>query len=160
VVIDPALLAEEARNRLTLDDPVVRLNPAEDQVVQLTSWLWLEGGWAEQSASASAGPVTSTVTATPQRVRWSMGDGEEVVCDGPGTPYEPRFADTPAATDCSYTYRHSSAGQPGDAYPVTVTVEYGLTWAAAGAPGGGDLGVVEQSSTLPVRVSELQALVQ
>lgn len=160
VIIDPAALAQQAENELVLAEPEVRLNPAEDQIAQLASWLWLEGGWAEQSASASAGPVTSTVTATPQRVRWSMGNGDEVVCGGPGTPYEPRFAATPEATDCSYTYRHSSAGQPGDAYPVTVTVEYDLTWAAVGAPGGGDLGVAEQSATLPVRVSELQALVQ
>lgn len=160
VIIDPAALAQQAENALVLVEPEVRLNPAEDQIAQLASWLWLEGGWGEQSASASAGPVTSTVTATPQRVRWSMGNGDEVLCGGPGTPYESRFAATPEATDCSYTYRHSSAGQPGDAYPVTATVEYALTWVAVGAPGGGDLGVVEQSATVSVRVSELQALVQ
>lgn len=160
VIIDPAALAQQAENELVLAEPAVRLNPAEDQIAQLASWLWLEGGWAEQSASASAGPVTSTVTATPQRVRWSMGNGDEVVCGGPGTPYEPRFAATPEASNCSYTYQHSSAGQPGDAYPVTATVEYALTWLAVGAAGGGDLGVVEQSTTVPVRVSELQALVQ
>lgn len=160
VVIDPAVLAEQARDSLILATPVVRLSPTGDQIAQLASWLWLDSGWAEQSASASAGPVTSTVTATPKRVRWAMGNGDEVSCAGPGKPYEPRFAGTPAATNCSYTYQHSSAGEPGDTYPVTATVEYALTWTAVGAPGGGDLGLAEQSTTVPVRVSELQALVQ
>lgn len=160
LVIDPMALARHAADELMLAEPVVRLNPAGDQIVQLPSWLWLEGGWTEQSASASAGPVTSTVTATPMQVRWSMGNGEQVLCDGPGRRYEPRFAETPEATDCKYTYRHSSAEQPGDAYQVTATVEWSLTWTAIGAPGGGDLGAMERSTVLPVRVAELQALVQ
>lgn len=160
VVVHPLELAERAADELVLAEPVVRFNPAGDQIVRVPSWLWVEGGWAEQSASASAGPVTSTVIAVPQRVRWSMGNGDQVVCEGPGRPYEPRFAETPEATDCKYTYRNSSAGQSGDAYQVTATVEWSLTWAATGAPGGGDLGVVEMTTAVPVRVSELQALVQ
>ncbi|MPZ28967.1 MAG: hypothetical protein GEV12_21860 [Micromonosporaceae bacterium] len=159
-VIDSLELAQRAADELVLAEPVVRFNPAGDQIVQVPSWLWLEGGWAEQSASASAGPVTSTVTAVPQRVRWSMGNGDRVVCEGPGRPYEPRFAETPEATDCKYTYRNSSAARPGGAHQVRASVEWSLTWAATGAPGGGDLGVVEMTTEVPVRVSELQALVQ
>ena len=159
--VDPYALALKAASELVLPTPQVRLNPAADQIVQLPSWLWLEPGqWVQRSASASAGPVTATVTAVPLWVRWEMGTGDVVLCEGPGRVYEPRFADVPEATDCKYTYRHSSAGQPGDAYSMTVTVEWDLTWIATGAPGRGSLGTVAVPTTLPVRVAELQALVQ
>jgi hypothetical protein len=159
--VDPVALAEEAVDRLGLPDPAVRLNPDGDQVVRLATWLWIDSAqWTRERASASAGPVTSTVTATPQRVRWAMGNGDVEECDGPGRPYEPRFAERPDATDCSYEYRNSSAGQPGGVYDITATVEWHLTWTVTGAPGGGPLGVIERSTTVPIRVGELQALVQ
>lgn len=43
---------------------------------------------------------------------------------------------------------------------MTVTVDWQLSWTAAGAPGGGSLGAVPMSTTQPVRVAEVQALVQ
>lgn len=161
IVVDPRILAERAAAALDLPTPVIRMSPSGDQVAQLPSWLWIGGGrWQPQQVSASAGPVTSTVTARPSRVVWDMGNGDRVVCDGPGRPYQPRFAGRPDATDCRYTYRNGSASQPGAAYQVTATVDWRLSWSATGAPGGGSLGVVPMSTTRSVRVSEVQALVQ
>lgn len=161
IVIDPLTLAQRAAAALDLPSPAIRMSPADDQVVQLPSWLWIpDGQWQPQQVSASAGPVTSTVTATPVRVTWDMGNGDTVDCDGPGTPYRARFAGQSGATDCSYTYRYSSAGQPGESYQVTSTVAWELTWTATGAAGGGGLGTVETSAAQPVRVTEIQALVQ
>lgn len=161
IVIDPRVLAERAAAALRLPSPVIRMSPEEDQVTQLASWLWVpQEQWTSHQVAASAGPVTSTVTASPSRVVWDMGNGDRVTCDGPGTPYHRRHAGRPEATDCSYTYRHSSANEPGAAYRVTATIDWDLRWTATGATGGGSLGVVPMSTTRPVRVSEVQALVQ
>src|SRR5437588_771114 len=70
--------------------PTVNLNPAatQDQLVELPTWLWIDPNqWRPVSATATAGPVSSTVTATPKHVVWKMGDGFSVICNGPGTPY-------------------------------------------------------------------------
>lgn len=161
IVVDPRVLAERAAAALRLPAPTIRMSPSGDQVAQLPSWLWIEsGGWGPRQVSASAGPVTSTVTARPVQVLWDMGNGDRVTCDGPGRPYAPQFAGRPEATDCRYTYRDSSAPQPGAVFQVTATVDWRLSWSATGAPGGGGLGPVSRSATQAVRVSEVQALVQ
>jgi hypothetical protein len=161
IVADPRVLAERAAAVLDLPAPAMRMSPARDQVVQLPSWLWISAEqWDPRQVSATAGPVTATVTATPVQVTWDMGNGDQVLCEGPGTPYQEKYAGQPDATDCRYTYRHSSAGQPDEAYRVTATVDWGLTWSATGASGGGSLGRVPMSSTRSVRVTEIQALVQ
>ena len=158
---DPQTLAQRAAATLELPAPAIRTNPAGEQVVQLPMWLWIAGDqWTPRRASATAGPVTSTVTATPVRVTWDMGNGDRVSCEGPGRPYEERFAQQPEATDCRYTFRLSSVGQPDEAYQVTATVHWELTWNASGAAGGGSLGGVPMSTTQPVRVAQIQALVQ
>jgi hypothetical protein len=158
---DPQTLAQQAAAVLDLPTPDLHLNPEGDQVVRLPAWLWIAADqWEPRRVSASAGPVTTTVTATPARVTWDMGNGDEVQCDGPGTPYQPRYAGRPEATDCRYTYRRSSAGQPGEVYEVTATVHWELAWSATGAAGGGDLGTVPMSTTQPARVTQIQALVQ
>jgi hypothetical protein len=88
-----------------------------------------------------------------------MGDGGSVTCNGPGTPYDPHAADTSQRSDCTYSYGRSSVGQPGGTFAVTATAYFHATWAATGAPGGGDLGVVAgPPARAPVRVAEAEAL--
>lgn len=159
-VVDPWVLAQEARERLVLPEPALGFSPEGSQVVQLASWLWVDpAGWRPVSASASAGSVTATVTAVPVATRWDMGNGDVVACDGPGVVYQRRWAERPEMTDCKYTYRHSSAGLPGLAYEVSGSVQWQLSWAASGAPGGGDLGLVVMTTTVPLRVDEIQAVI-
>lgn len=158
---DPEALRASAQEELRLPSPRIAMSPPGEQVVQVASWLWLDGGlWRPHSSSASAGGVTATVTATPTRTLWDMGNGETVVCEGPGTPYDPSRADAAQSTSCSYTYRNSSAGRPGNAYPVTVTVEWQLGWTVTGAPGGGALPGLTTSTSTTVPVGEVQALNQ
>jgi hypothetical protein len=158
--VSSAVLAEFALTELTLPAPTIGMSPEEDQITQLPSWLWIDrSGWGPQDRTATAGPVSATVSASPVRVRWDMGNGDAVTCNGPGRVYEKRFAGRPEATDCRYTYRHSSAGQPGEIYDVTATVVWTATW--SGSDGnGGDLGELTSQATQPVRVAEVQALVQ
>lgn len=158
--VDPLVLARRAVERLPLVRPAVATSPSpdRDQLVNLATWLWVED-WRALSTTASVGAVSVTVTATPEQVAWDMGTGDVVVCGGPGTPYDRSRPAEAQSTDCSYTYRRSSADQPGQRYPVTATQTWSVSWSASGVPGGGDLGEVSRSTQLSLRVAEGQALV-
>jgi len=154
VQVDPVVVAEQAAKQLGLSSPTIEMAPPDGsaQLVGLASWLWIDPGqWRALSASASAGPVTATATASPTKVVWAMGDGASVTCDGPGTPYRP--ADPGATTDCSYTWP-----EPGS-FSVTATIFWSVTWSAVGAAGGGSLGVqAGPPARVPVTVTESQAV--
>lgn len=158
--VSPAVLAQQAVSRLPLPAPSIEMAPPSDrdQMVNVSSWLWVgSAAWRSLSATAAAGPVSATATAAPAEVVWNMGDGHWVTCDGPGVPYS--SSDPNATTYCSYTWPSSSADQPGGVYRVTATVYYQAAWSAAGAPGGGNLGLVAgPSSSVAVAVAESQAI--
>lgn len=152
---------DEAIDTLSLPFPTISMNPAGDQVVHVDTWLWIDDAmWQTHSKSVTAGGVTTTVTAAPRRVIWDLGNGDTVVCDGPGTPYDASIPSDEQTTDCSYTYTHTSAGQPGDAFQATATIEWTVDWTVTGAPGGGPLPALFTSSPVAVRVAEMQALNQ
>lgn len=157
---DPAVLAQQAESELPLASPTIEMAPPAGalQLVNVAAWLWLGPGvWQPQTATATAGPVTVTATAQPTEVVWTMGDGHQVTCDGPGTPYDP--AQPGATSDCTYTWTTSSAGQPGGAYQVSATVYYAATWTVTGATGGGNLGTVPgPAARAAVRVGQSEAL--
>jgi hypothetical protein len=161
VQVDPEVIARQLARRLPLPEPDVATSPpaGRDQLVGVPTWLWVRDAWEPRSVSASLGGATVTVTATPRSVRWDMGTGDRVTCDGPGTAYDPSAPDSAQDTDCSYTYRRSSAAQPGERYPVSTRVRWRVRWTASGIAGGGDLGSVTRSTGLSLRVAEGQALV-
>jgi hypothetical protein len=103
--------------------------------------------------------VTATVTATPNRVVWDMGDGHSVTCTGPGAPYDSGRPADEQDTDCSYTYERTSAGQPGDRFHGTATVYWTIAF-TSNVGAGGALGEVSQSSNFTLRVAQAQALNQ
>ncbi len=173
----PAQLAQIAYGEIRLPAPGLQLspstqaNPAVPQIVGAPTWAWVpSSSWAALSATASAGPVVVTATASPAMIRLSYTDGGQTsttVCRGPGTPYSDDLAgrESPAAPlsaaspDCGWTYRHPSARAPGGRVPVTGVVTYNVTWTVTGAPGGGDLGPLNSPpTTYSVPVSEIQVL--
>lgn len=143
-----AALARQAFARFQVAAPSPRLSPAT-AVVNYPTWLWLQGGWATQSATASVPGLSATVTAAPVRVVWSMGDGGQVVCDGPGVAWN--SSEPNASTYCSYTY--PAAGQ----FTATVTVYYGASWTATDGTAG-RLGAVTGRTTFAVAVDEIQTV--
>jgi hypothetical protein len=159
-LVDPEVLAQEAKQDLALPLPGVQTSPPpdRDQLVNLPTWLSVED-WSPRSATASVPGVSSTVTATPTRVVWDMGNGDQVVCRGPGKPYDLSLKEHQQSSDCTYTYRASSAGQPGQRYQASATMTWSVSWTASGVPGGGDLGEASRTTTFPMRVAEGQALV-
>ena len=154
VQVDPAALAQQAIRQMGLGAPAIEMAPpsGSPQLVGVPTWLWINpAAWKTLTASATAGQVSATATAVPSKVVWDMGNGQTVNCDGPGTPYS--SSEPSATTDCSYTWT-----EPGS-YQVRATVYWSVTWTAAGAPGGGDLGLVAgEPATMPVAVTESQAI--
>lgn len=153
----PAELAAQARERLRLPDPVVAASPVGDQLVNLPTWLWLDGDWAPIEATASVPGVSVTARAVPRSATWVMGDGSEVVCRGPGTPYAPGADPASPSPDCGHTYGVSSAGRPGEVFTVAVTVNWTVTWSGAGD--SGTFPGLTTGGEAAFRVAESQALI-
>lgn len=133
---DPEALAEQARNQLRLQGPTIALSPTGRQLIRLPTWMWLDpAGWHPVSATAAAGGVSVTAVATPAEVVWAMGDGAQVRCTGPGTPYRPDIDPKASSPDCGHTYQTVSDDQPGAVFPVTATITWNVTWTGAGQTG-------------------------
>jgi hypothetical protein len=155
----PRALAEETATDAHLPLAQVGMSPPEgrDQMVNVPTWLWVDN-WAPVTTSATLRGVTVTVTATPQSVTWDMGAGDPPVVCGAGRRYDPARPDNEQQTDCSYTYRRSSFGQPDERFGGTATMRWAVTWTSS----AGESGVLpEVSTTRPfaVRVTEGQAVV-
>lgn len=159
VQMDPRSLAELQVSRLSVAPPGIGTNPDpnRDQVVRVPTWLWVTTAWAPVSATATAGDVTATVTATPNRVVWEMGDGHSVTCFGPGTRYDQSRPASEQSTDCSYTYQRTSVGQPGERFQASATTFWTVTFTSNIGPGG-SLGEVSDTSVFTLRVTQAQAL--
>jgi hypothetical protein len=61
------------------------------------------------------------------------------------------------ATDCTHTYRDSSATQPSGTFTIEATVSLEVTW-TSNAAGGGTLPAITRTSTVTVDVGEIQAI--
>ena len=163
--VDPYSLALQAERSIVLPDPAIETNPVTS-VVNFATWLWIDpSAWHVYQVTAAAGPVSATASAVPTSVTWSMGDGGSVTCPGPGVPYQPAIASSVQATDCSYRYSVSSAGQPsadGDpndgAFRVTATISWSVSWSAQGAAGGGGLPSLTTSASASLRVEQVESL--
>ncbi|WP_231391453.1 hypothetical protein [Nocardiopsis sp. CNS-639] len=150
--VSPAQVAAQAIELLPLPLPEIGLAPSPDStaLVGLPVWLWVEGQtWSEVSRTATAGSVSVTATATPDRVEWDMGDGSTVTCYNAGRPYT-----TGGSSSCTHTYERVSGSGP---YPITATVYWDISWSGGGASGGQTLTRASEST---LAVGESQAIVQ
>jgi hypothetical protein len=155
--VDPAALALEALDSVSVPDPTIGTSPpAGDLVVHVPTWLWVEDSWWHTyTADAQAGRVVSTVTVEPASVTWTTGDGSQVSCSGPGTAWAPGLPED--ATDCSHTYTTASDMGDGGRFDLSVAVELNVTWSSNAGPGG-TLPTLTRTGDRSVRVGEIQAL--
>lgn len=156
--VDPAAVAAQALQSVSIPDPVIQTNPSRSSglYVRVPTWLWIDPGWwRSYSATATAGAVTASVEARPVRVSWTTGDGSTVDCAGPGTAWQSGLPEE--ATDCSHAYTSSSDVEPEGTFRLTATVELVVTW-TSNVGVSGELGPIHRSSTEPVRVGEIQAI--
>ncbi len=164
--VDPRALALQAERSLQLPRPAVHFNPPGSSVVNLPTWLWIDGSiWHPYSVTATAGSVTATAVATPTFVTWTMGDGSVVNCDGPGMPFDVSRPAAQQTSSCDYVYRITSADQrtpddnPDDAaFGVLASVSWAVEWSAQGAPGGGALPTLTTSTLTGLRVEQVESI--
>jgi len=158
VTTTPADLAVEAVKQLALRGAEIGIAPppGSEGLVGLPVWMWTDvtpTTWGPNSATATVPGLSVTATAQASKIVWDMGDGTKVTCANPGTKY---FRDGVTSPTCGYVYKRSSAGQPNDAYTVTATTTWVVTWTGGGT--SGSLTVTRASSTT-IRIGELQVLV-
>lgn len=130
-------------------------------LVGLPEWFWIAAGsWHALTVTVTAGPVWAVVTAAPVRLTFRPGPGlSSVRCAGPGTAYNPDEPSTAQHTDCSYIYLRPSIGQPGNAYPASVTATWRVTWTGSGGAGGVLDAALAVSARFTVSVAQAEALV-
>lgn len=154
--LSPVEVARLARKQLRLPVPAIAANPSGEQLVMLPTWLWLSSGWQQESATASVPGVSVTAIARPTSLVWSMGDGAIVTCRDAGVPF-PAGGDPRAPSPvCGHTYQSSSAGQLDEAYPVSATVHWLVTWSGAGQ--SGEFPDMTTTATTGFRVVESQVI--
>jgi hypothetical protein len=130
--------------------------PGAEGLVGVPVWMWTDvtpTTWGPNSATATVPGLSVTATAQASKIVWDMGDGTKVTCANPGTKY---FAGGVASPSCGYVYKRSSADQPNDAYTVTATTTWVVTWTGGGTTGSL---TVTRASTTTIRIGELQVLV-
>ncbi|MEU0389213.1 ATP/GTP-binding protein [Streptomyces chartreusis] len=160
-VIDPAVLAQRAVDKMTLLGPDIGITPKPGGkgVVGMPVYMWTEKGpetYGPNTASASAGGLTVTATAKVKKIVWKMGDGQAVTCTTAGTPYKAAYGKQPSP-DCGYRYTEPSSTTSTGKYHVTATSTWVIDWQVTGGGQGGQLTEV-RNSAVDITVAEVQVL--
>ena len=156
--VPPEVIRDIAAARLEPPAPSPQTSPplARQTFVQVPTWLWLdESAWSPIETSTTRGITTVSVRATPTHARWVMGDGGGITCDGPGTAWVSGASEDDS--DCSYTYRHSSYGEPSGRFEASATVTWEFEWWINDVYQG-VFGTVDLSAAFGVEVAEIQAV--
>ncbi len=127
-------------------------------ITQLETWLWIDDAdWQPVTSTASIPPLSVTATATPTTATWTGGDDPHTITCGQGVPYDfSRTEEDRPRSDCTTFFRNSSAVAD---YSLTLTVTWDITYQCSAFCGAGTLPSATTTSTRPVRVAELQAIV-
>jgi hypothetical protein len=160
----PGELADRAVDSMNLHAIQIGIvpKPGADSIglVGMPTWMWAADPGPSTTgpitASASGGGITVTATARLEGITWDMGDGNTVVCTGPGTPYNANRG-REQSPDCGHVYTTTSAGRPGDKFTVSASSDWVITWA-----GGGQSGTIRMeglTESVQIAVGEAQVLV-
>lgn len=156
-------LGQEAVRRLPLAEPVIGIAPSPDGagLVGVPVWLWVDNadtGWGPVGPRCVSGPgITVCARAEVVGVRWQVGTGETVACDGPGTPYRADLAAAEPA--CGYTYAWPSSTRPDGRYQVTAETEWQVQWWVAPRGSGAEVeDFTFRDSSTSIQINELQVV--
>ncbi len=161
--VTPRQLLAQALGELRVPylSPVTAPPRRKEGLVGLPEWYWIPAGaWHAATVTVRAGPVWATVTARPLRLTFGPGAGlPPVSCAGPGTAYDPSQPARGQHTGCSYTYEQPSSGQPGDAFQVSVTVTWRISWTGSDGQGGVLAAALPVPVSFALRIAQGEALV-
>jgi hypothetical protein len=161
VAVDPVVVAEQARASMTLPEPQIGTAPplGKPRFVHLPSWMWIDAGdWEPVSATASVGAGSVTVVASPERVVWETGDGDQVVCESAGTVFSRAVFREEGSPDCGHTYTSLPPGGAGAEVELVAVWEWSVSWSTT-TGNSGELEELSTSSTVAVPVSEIHSVV-
>jgi hypothetical protein len=144
----PAVLARRAYRQLNLPRPVMHRSPDENNSdpqfggqsytwVNLSTYFWTSPNtWSVRTRTATAGPVSATVTARPTELLIDPGNGAgAVTCGGPGVPWTKADAHSqPPADACAYMYQRVTQGSA--PLTATMTIRWRVSWAGTGGAAG------------------------
>ncbi len=127
-------------------------------ITQLPTWLWVEPAVFQPITETS--PVvfdvySVTVTGVPTGLTFKTTEGDAANCPDGGKPYDFGRSDDAQSTDCSVTFRHSSAVTD---HVLSSTIIWTFDWACNPGCGGAPLGDIPITVNRDVRVAELQAV--
>ena len=150
--IPPEVLMEAAMDSMELPPPTISWNPKADgaqaSLVNLDTWLWLDGSPRTLEVHAAAGGNEASVRAVVDSMTASAPDAGSVTCAGTGVPWSPG-----AASSCTLAFRRANA-----ATPVSVQTNWGLSWSANGVPQGA-LDPMSMTGVNEIPVIESQSVV-
>jgi hypothetical protein len=143
--VNPVAVAENVAARLALAAGQIQTSPKTDGLTGAASWFWLSPTTSTHSLAVALGGERVTVSATAASVRWSFGDDSQLLA-GPGVPYTP--GGTPPGAVLHTFQTRCLPGDRGrdpnvlpgcgaDGYTVEATVQWSISYAAAGPVGGG-----------------------
>ncbi|MCX5327800.1 ATP/GTP-binding protein [Streptomyces sp. NBC_00140] len=159
--IDPEVLARQAVDKMKLAGPdVASPRAAGKYTVGVPVWMWVNQSattYGPNSASATAGGVTVTATASVSKIVWQMGDGATVTCTGPGTAYQASDGMAKSPT-CGHVYTTTSANEPGGRFALSATSSWTINWQVTGGGGGAGQLTETRQSQVPVAIGELQVV--
>ena len=139
--------------RLEVKTPTVGSAPCSGPgcsgAVGVPVWLWTDP-WTTKSATVAIDGVSITATAQIRTITWDLGDGRQVVCNNSGTPFDVSmgWGESPTCGAAGYQ-------TPADAYTITATATWDVTW--TGAETGQD--VLTTTATRQIRVGEYQSVI-
>ena len=136
--------------------------PAHRGVVSLPMWWWVSPStWRTVTVSVwvptPTGPFVVRATAKPVKLLIDPDDPRarhsgRFTCTGPGLAWNPKMGDS-AVGPCMHTYDHAVRGAR-----AQVSIEWAISW-KSNRGGAGRLPNRQTTRTVPVTVSEIQALV-
>lgn len=155
---DGQTLARAAWNAVTIPQPGVETNPklgsSGATLVGWDTWVWATDETpAKVTATATAGPVSATVTAVSDGLRLSAPDSAPN-CHGFGTTWSEGAAE--GSSNCTIEFTRSSA-HLGGITPLDISVAYSVSFTATDGASG-DLGAVTTSTTVNIPVAEAQTI--
>ena len=153
VTVQDAIDDAVDRARRAVPSPTLDISPPPEVggIVNLGLWLALTGQ-DPVTVRAEAGPHWAEATVTLASTSWDMGNGDVVVCDGPGVAIVD--VDDPGEGPCGYTYRASS---PDDhPFELSVTATWDVTYRSSGPSGAA--GSIDRTLTVDYDVDEIQTI--
>jgi hypothetical protein len=164
-VVPPEVLAKAAYESMDLPKGLIRWNPSLQgtgaTVVNMETWVWIEGGPTQVSVTARVGDMWARVDAVLGGLKLTAPGAHPASCPDSGVPWTAQTN----GTTCSLVFYRSSANQPvkpGLSVPtatLTATASWAASWVSSVNPTPTVLPAQDVTTTADVPVAEIQSLV-